>query len=119
MGFVSAQIFYFDTVYGFAAAPEMEQRIFLHENRRVHPYGTQDGVRYANTPSRRHAKRGMTVLVKVESDDRDGFRAKEWCFEDDYHKAKRRVKKLRQSHLANDPRRRRPGRRSHSRGFGR
>lgn len=91
MGFVIAQVFWFDSRYGFAHTEGGSKRIFFHEYQRIHPYSTPDGVRYTRCTSRRQGKRGLMIRIKIESCSK-GLRASEWMYLDDYEKAKAHVK---------------------------
>lgn len=86
MGFVVAQIYWFNSVYGFAHAEETPERIFIHEHQRVQPYPTPDGVRFSMKKNFRHGRKGLLVRVKLEEGPR-GLRADTWMYLDDFLKA--------------------------------
>jgi len=86
VGFVVAQIYWFNSVYGFAHAEEIPERIFIHEHQRVQPYPTPDGVRFSMKKNSRHGRKGLLVRVKLEESSR-GLRADTWMYLDDFLKA--------------------------------
>lgn len=110
MAFIVGQIVWFDSVFGFARGDGTVERIFLHENQRVQPYPTPNGVAYSRSASQRDAARGLEIRLRV-SEGRKGLRATEWMYLDDFCKAKQRSEQLRRE----KSRRRRPTKRASSR----
>lgn len=93
MKHVVGRVVWFDVECG-EARMSYGQRVFLHENQRVHPYAT-DRIFYATSVPRGNRIRGLLVRMRIARSE-EGFVALSWMIESDFRRARRKAQQKRQ-----------------------